>query len=289
MTQQNSSLRAAVLRVLGQRPNESLHYQHDVTNQISEQGLFAFNAANPAGSVSNTLRWITDPEHDWHDPRVQKTGRGWFMLTDASLPDENIVEEPDEELDEPIVNDTRIVGISAYGLYWEREKVRWNGTATRLLGRQTPGAKSVDFAEQLGVYVLHNNQQNVYVGRTTRDSLQSRLVYHNNPSNHSSNQLSFRWKQFSWFGFRDVDDNDDTPKLKPMPSRIDAERFLAIMETVLIEALAPPINGRRGDYLGPIYQQVEDPYLASLRSETSPIDAHSVREMIASALLAQNR
>ena len=119
------------------------------------------------------------------------------------------------------------------------------------------------------------------------DSLLKRLLYHCNPSNHISNQLSFRWNQFSWFGFRDVD--DVSALLKPMPPQVDAERFLAIMETVLIEALEPPINGRRGDYLGPIYQQVEDPDLATLRSQARPIDARSVREMIANALLEQNR
>ena len=255
--------RGAVLRVLEQRPNQELHYQRDVTNQISAQRLFQFNRTkNPAGSVWNTLNNMADPKHGWHDERVQRLGGGLFMLVDGSLSAEDVVEEADDDIDGPIVNDERIVGISAYGLYWEREKVKWNGAATKLMGRQTPESDPVDFAEQIGVYLLHNNGRTLYVGRTT-DRLRSRLVSHCNPSNSIANQLSFRWNQFSWFGFRDV--GDGSAGLKQMPQQIDANRFVAIMETVLIEALEPPINGRRGEYLGPIYQQVEDPDLAALR------------------------
>ena len=176
MTQPNLGQRDAVRLVLEQRPNVSLHYQHDVTNQISAQRLFQSKAADPSGPVNRVLHCMIDPKHDWYDRRVIKTGRGLFMLLDDSLSARDSAEEA--EIDEPIVNDTQIVGISAYGLYWERDKVRWNGPATELLGRQTPESEPVDFAKQQGLYVLHNNGRAAYVGMTT-DSLSSRLDYHN--------------------------------------------------------------------------------------------------------------
>ena len=143
------------------------------------------------------------------------------MLVDASLPAEDIAEEADDEIDEPIVNDKQIVGIPSYGLYWEREKVRWQGTATKLLGQQTPEARVVDFAEQVGVYVLHNNGRVLYVGRTV-DSLLKRLAYHNNPSNHPSNRLSFRWNQFSGSASGTLMTFQMTSPagLKPMPRQV---------------------------------------------------------------------
>ena len=68
-----------------------------------------------------------------------------------------------------------------------------------------------------------------------------------------------RWDGFSWFGLRDVDDS--TGVLKSFTGDFSMSDLITILESVLIEALEPPINGRRGDRMGELYQQVIDPQI----------------------------
>ena len=117
------------------------------------------------------------------------------------------------------------------------------------MGRQAAGSSPVDFSGQHGVYLLHKDRAVIYVGRTT-DSLRGRL------DNHNKDKKAPRWNRFSWFGFRNVSDDN---KLEDLPSEIDAQHLVTILESVLIEALEPPVNGRRGDYMGVLYEQVPDP------------------------------
>ena len=76
--------------------------------------------------------------------------------------------------------------IANYGLYWERDKVNWwpgrQGRGVRvikLLGRkyaigrahdEDDAEGAVDFANQNGIYLLHNGFETVYVGQTTNNS-----------------------------------------------------------------------------------------------------------------------
>lgn len=74
-----------------------------------------------------------------------------------------------------------------------------------------------------------------------------------------------QWDNFSWFGFRDVKDNGE---LSPMPNQVDSTDLISILEAVLIEAREPPVNGRRGDFLGIPYKQVPDPEIAREQSHS---------------------
>ena len=89
----------------------------------------------------------------------------------------------------------------------------------------------------------------VYVGRTT-DSLYSRL------KSHIGGARGPRWDGFSWFGLLDVDEDGN---LKEPESELSIEDTIIVLESVLIEALEPPINGRRGDRMGVLYEQVIAP------------------------------
>ena len=90
--------------------------------------------------------------------------------------------------------------VNAFGMFWDRAKVSWT-SQPRILGQQQSGSNPVDFCAQHGVYLLHDAQGVVYVGRATDQSLGKRL------SQHIGDRLGGRWTRFSWFGVYPVKDD----------------------------------------------------------------------------------
>ena len=60
--------------------------------------------------------------------------------------------------------------------------------------------KVMNLTDELGVYLLHDRERVIYVGRAS-DTLFARLKAH------TTDRLGGRWDRFSWFGFRSVLDN----------------------------------------------------------------------------------
>jgi hypothetical protein len=56
--------------------------------------------------------------------------------------------------------------VSSFGMFWRREAVQW-ATTPKLLGMQQLGATPVDFNKQLGIYLLYDGREVIYIGRTT--------------------------------------------------------------------------------------------------------------------------
>ena len=263
----------AIVAVL-QDAGEPLHYQR-ITELIGERRLRALTGANPVDSVRGFLSQMTTRSHRSYDGKIQRVARGVYEFGDPASP-MTVPQEDVDELDykdaineEPSETGTRIVGVPAFGLYWEKDKINWGKGSSGILGRQTADSKEVDFSEQHSVYLLHKERLVIYVGRTT-DSLRGRL------DSHTRDKKAPRWNRFSWFGFRDV--NDETGKLEPLPGEIDARHLVTILESVLIEALEPPVNGRRGDYMGVLYEQVPDPKIRER-------DDANLRRMMAESLV----
>ena len=220
-----------------------------ITRIIGERGLRPLTGATPAATVSGNLSHMTNPDHQWYDGRIQKARAG--AVFQLAVPDD-LAPEPEPEDDdidgeEPGESQNQMVGVPAFGLYWEKDKVGWN--SKQILGRQGPGSDLVNFADQQGVYLLHKDRSIAYVGQAT-DNLYNRLRYHNR------GHKSVRWDRFSWFGFRGVD--SETGELLEMPGEATSAHLINILEAVLIEALEPPVNGQRGNYLGAQYEQVTD-------------------------------
>lgn len=171
-------------------------------------------------------------------------------------------------------------GIANYGIFWEREKVNWwpgsgrrgrprlDQAPIRLLGQEQVPARqhidriknAVDFANQRGVYLLHHGLEVMYVGLTVASGNNNGLFYrlrwhHNDPTK------SPLWDRFSWFGFRPVENGT----LKNIPTDMDQpipmSALVRVVETVLIQACMPKLNGQAGQLLGTIYGQVRDPAL----------------------------
>lgn len=83
--------------------------------------------------------------------------------------------------------------VSSFGMFWRKEAIEWTATP-KLLGMQQIGATPVDFYKQLGIYLLYDGREVIYVGRTTDRPLGRRLF------EHTIDRMTARWDRFSWFG-----------------------------------------------------------------------------------------
>ena len=130
--------------------------------------------------------------------------------------------------------------------------VIWD-SSPKLLGQQQ-NAEVVDFGPQKGIYILHDGRGTVYVGRTTDQPLGRRL------GQHTTDRLNGRWDRFSWFGLLAVEENGELSSRVAL--RTDEAVVIAALEALLIEALEPPQNRKRGDDFRAVeYLQVADPKL----------------------------
>ena len=144
-------------------------------------------------------------------------------------------------------------------MFWQRDSVFWPGKP-QLLGRQGAGATDINFAGQIGVYLLHDRERVIYVGRAT-DSLFARLKAH------TADRLGGRWDRFSWFGLRRVRDNGELSDGEVIWNR---DVLVETMEALLIESLEPPLNRRRGDNLSAAeYIQTPDPQIIAAKRKRS--------------------
>jgi hypothetical protein len=142
--------------------------------------------------------------------------------------------------------------IRSFGMYWQRDLVVWRGEP-RMYGKQQATSKPVDFGKQKGIYILYDHHTVVYVGRSIDRPL-GRWLYE-----HTIDRLGSRWNRFSWFGLLDVSP-DGTLREVPTGSTIAA--LIGTLEALLIEALEPPQNRKRGDDFTAIeYIQDVDPEL----------------------------
>lgn len=211
----------------------------DIAEQISLDRLKA--TANPAASVATTFsKSLSDPETS----PFLKTEKGVYTLKELidGLGRESstkVVEEAEPETG----------ALRAFGMFWQRDRITWTGRP-RLLGQQTEGAAEVDFADQVGVYLLHDRDRVIYVGRAS-DTLVARLKAH------TTDRMAGRWDRFSWFGLRAVSEDGE---LTDAASAWTHKVVIETMEALLIESMEPPLNRRRGDnFQGSEYQQVVDP------------------------------
>jgi hypothetical protein len=231
----------AIQRVLA-AANSALHYT-DIAERIISEGLRHSVGATPASTVSVYLnRSLGDKASPY-----LRVGRGQYTLKVVAERNAQVETEAVKNADQP----AEAGALRAFGMFWQRDAVFWAGTP-RLLGRQGAGATDVNFAGQIGVYLLHDRERVVYVGRAS-DTLFARLKFH------TTDRLGGRWDRFSWFGLRSVDDTGDlSDRGVPWSQDVVTET----MEALLIESLEPPLNRRRGDNLSAAeYIQVPDPQI----------------------------
>jgi hypothetical protein len=243
--QENLSWEEAIQRVLAQA-GSALHYT-DIADRIVEQGLRRAVGATPAMTVSSQLSTsVRDPNSPYLRVR-----RGEYTLKTVAATG---AQGTDREANYEQIEDTG--ALRAFGMFWKRDLVMWSG-ASKLLGKQGASATDVNFAGQVGVYLLHDRERVIYVGRAS-DSLFDRLKAH------TIDRLGGRWDRFSWFGLRSVaSDGELSESWVPWNQEVVVET----MEALLIESLEPPLNRRRGDNLSGIeYIQSVDPRIAAAQN-----------------------
>ena len=131
---------------------------------------------------------------------------------------------------------------------------------------------SVNFANQNGIYLLHSGFETVYVGQTTnnRDGLFQRLRIHGSEPGKGP-----MWDKFSWFGFKQVAAGDQDPRelagnfLNSNDKTVSLQTLIKVVETVVIQACLPRLNGQSGQLLGRPFLQVRDPELVK-NDQTKP-------------------
>ncbi len=239
----------AIDKVLRDAAPEAVH-KNEIARRIIESGLRKKAGATPDATVASAL--ITAIKNQGDASPYEKVGPGKFRLKHAHEPQATpgISQEA-----EPTSR-----AVTSFGIHWDRHAVEWKRRPRVLGERQTEAAATsksmtVDFGRQQGLYLLHDDREVIYVGRTTKRDLGQRL------HEHTRDRLQGRWNRFSWFGFRPVADNGQLgDATESVPSGYAMEGLIGDIEAILIEALEPRQNRKRGDDLGDAeYRQVLDP------------------------------
>lgn len=230
-----------------------LHYT-EISEQILSCGYYETDGATPAATVNAQL--ASSIKHDGTKSPFIRVGKGIFALKNSPAAtiahttpqpkqkEAEVLAESDVESSESIIH--------SFGMYWQRDLVVWRNDP-KMYGKQQALSKPVDFGKQKGIYILYDHHTVVYVGRSIDRPLGKRLF------EHTVDRLGSRWNRFSWFGLLDVTQEGN---LRETVLNASIAVLVATLEALLIEALEPPQNRKRGDDFSAIeYIQDIDPEL----------------------------
>jgi hypothetical protein len=244
----------AIQKVLAASPGP-LHYK-EITERILADGLRRNLGATPVATVSAQITQSIKKEGS--DSPYIRVAKGTYALANnsdsspASQMKQRLEPSKEPEPEEQEDADEQYAIFTAFGMFWKRESVEWSRNP-KLLGMQQIGATPVDFNHQRGIYMLYDGREIIYVGRVTDRALGLRLF------EHTIDRLSTRWNRFSWFGLVPVSDSGD---LGVMPISYDSLKLVPALEAILVEALEPRQNRKRGDDLAEVeYVQMVDPVI----------------------------
>jgi hypothetical protein len=229
----------------------------EIVDEIKHRELRTDFGATPADTVGAQIS--SSIKKDGTGSPFVRLMPGRFALRSPGQSADPFPVAHEEEKDPEGVTSKTYGVINALGMFWERSKVDWKNQP-RVLGRQVNGTTDVDFCAQRGVYLLHDAQGIVYVGRTTERNLGKRLF------EHLADRLGGRWDRFSWFGVYPVNE-DGTLRADADFSHLSIDVVIATMEAILIEAIEPRQNRKRGDtnFEDIEYLQREDPKIKQKR------------------------
>jgi len=224
-----------------------LHY-NEITERIISEGLRKNLGATPAATVNAQIS--ASIKHDGDSSPYLRVSKGTFTMRSQAADASIIAPKLTPDVAESEENEEQYEIITSFGMFWRKEAIEWNSTP-KLLGMQQIGATPVDFYKQLGIYLLYDGREVIYVGRTTERPLGKRLY------EHTVDRMSARWNRFSWFGLLPV---SEAGNIGELPDSYSAAKLIPALEAVLIEALEPRQNRKRGDDLAAVeYLQKVDP------------------------------
>lgn len=248
----------AIIKVL-EEEKKAVHYTV-IAELIAEKGYRKALGATPQDTVSANM--TTDINTNKEKSIFAKVDRGYYILRKFLDNESNLLTEPTETVSKKSksVVSERIKIINSFGLYWNRNHVHWK-TTPDLFGIQQVGATNVNFRNQIGIYLLHDSRETIYVGQAIEQSLGQRLRHH------TLDRLSGRWDRFSWFGFYPVNDNGGLNNDLDFEN-ISVRDFGDILEAILIESIEPRQNRKQGNlFAGIEYLQQEAPEIKKRMKE----------------------
>ena len=240
----------AIERVLNEEKKQ-LHYT-EIAEFIAERGYRKALGATPQDTVSANI--TTDINFQKEKSVFAKIGKGYYILRKfLDNKSEILTDETEAEIvNEKILPKENHKIVNAFGIYWNRNLVHWK-TTPDLLGIQQIGANDVNFKDQIGIYLLHDSRETIYVGQAIEQPLGQRL------KNHTTDRLGGRWDRFSWFGFYPVSENGKL-NLEIKFKEFTIQNLGDILESILIESIEPRQNRKQGNlFYGLEYLQVEAP------------------------------
>jgi len=234
----------AIEKVL-EEEKKPLHYT-DIANLITEKGYREIPGATPANTVNVCLSG--DIKENATNSKFVKVQMGTFTLKKYldQINDEEEIQE--EEKSKKIYKSI----VQSFGISWNRNQVLWKNSPD-LFGVQTLGATPVNFNKQIGVYLLHDVREIIYVGQAINQTISERLFQH------TKNRLSGRWNRFSWFGLYSVAEDGKLNIINETNRTISIENIGDALEAILIESIEPRQNRKTGNKFYALeYNQGED-------------------------------
>ena len=239
----------AIIKVM-QAENTPMHYI-DITNKIIELGYRKPKelGATPEATVGAQLS--TQPQI------FEKIDKGIYKLHPSAISKTCQITETKAEITSQEIEKQRTCLIKNFGMYWNRFNVDWK--SMNMLGIQTEKAQPVNLKNQIGIYMLHDAREVIYVGQAIKQPISKRLA------DHCKDRLSGRWDRFSWFGFYHI---DETGKLIDNYSQnnFSIENLANTLEALLVEGLEPRQNRKSGNEFGMEFLQYEDEKLRNAKA-----------------------
>jgi predicted GIY-YIG superfamily endonuclease len=222
----------AIEKVLAEE-KKAVHYT-EIASLIAERGYRKSLGATPwdtvAAQLSNEIRTFQEKSI------FVKVDTGIFILRKFLDNKESLLQEVGK--DESVEKQSQF--INSFGIYWNRESVDWKPSHPDLFGIQTQGATPVNFKSQIGVYLLHDVRETIYVGQAIDQPIGARL------KSHLTGRLSSRWDRFSWYGIYPV--HPDGKISKAITLEETTPKMIGdALEAVLIEGLEPRQNRKQGN------------------------------------------
>ena len=119
--------------------------------------------------------------------------------------------------------------VRCFGTLWKRDAVLWTAVP-RILGKQSTSAPPIDFHDQVGVYILYDRRDLIYVGCSDKMRPLGTRLYE-----HTLDRLSGQWDRFSWFGFAPVSGGGQEAEARP--NSLNA--VIGTVEAVLLANFRP--------------------------------------------------
>jgi hypothetical protein len=243
----------AIIKVL-EEEKKALHYT-DIAELIADKGFRMSFGATPQDTVSAQM--TTDINKKGEKSVFAKVDKGIYILRKflGNEAQKLILDNEEENGGAKDNKKVRFKIINSFGIYWDRYLVHWKNSIPDLFAIQQKGAEAINFKEQIGIYLLHDTRETIYIGQAIKQTLGKRL------KDHTTDRLGGRWDRFSWFGFYPVN-NSGNLKTDIKLENIHIEHLGDLLEAILIESIEPRQNRRQGNLFNGIeYLQQEAPEL----------------------------